>query len=297
MIRRDNKNKSAGRDKNRCKAIGLMLADYASNELSPGDMHVLESHVKTCPHCREEFLLVQRINHEMLLQEEACADLMTSMDWTGTARTISDGIPFKPETTTASQESWRRWRRFHWADLAGSAVPFKWKLALPVLAGIFLLGIGLGYIFFHTPSPALPPGAHVPGERTSNEISVALLEDTLAKREVAGYLKQTQLVLTDMMKHCETDDSFSIGNRVDIQRVRTLLNKSSYFKRNLDDPQLMSNKLLMKKIEWLLYEILMTDADEKNTCRELQRLQDYIKQERLLLKIRLAEEELSLSEV
>jgi hypothetical protein len=47
----------------------------------------------------------------------------------------------------------------------------------------------------------------------------------------------------------------------------------------------------------LLYEILVTGIDEDTSCQELQQLQDYIKQERLLLKIRLVGKELTLSEV
>jgi hypothetical protein len=80
-----------------------------------------------------------------------------------------------------------------------------------------------------------------------------------------------------------------------MHRVRALLGKSRYFKRSLDDPQLMSSKQLLEKIEWLLYEILM--SDDETSCQQLQRLQEYIKRERLLLKIRLVGKELSLSEV
>jgi hypothetical protein len=286
----DNKNKTrpakTKRDKKRCKEIGLMLADYASNELLPGEVQALERHVETCPECREEFLLVRRISRETGQLDESCDAVMTSIDWQETAHAISDAV---------SREGWgtgSRKSRLRWQDLV---VSFKWKLAVPMLTGVFLLGIWLGYIFFH--SPLKPPGPVRPAADIPSETSLARLEKALAKKEVAGYYKQAQFVLTDLLKQCDTEGSFSIRDQVDIQRVRALLNKSSYFKRNLDDPQLMSNKLLLKKIEWLLYEILMTDTKKENFCRQLQRLQDYIKQERLLLKIRLAEEELSLSEV
>jgi hypothetical protein len=41
----------------------------------------------------------------------------------------------------------------------------------------------------------------------------------------------------------------------------------------------------------------MTDIEEDISCQKLQQLQDYIKQERLLFKIRLVGKELQLSEV
>lgn len=283
----DNKNKTrwakAKRDKKRCKEIGLMLADYASNELLPGEMQALERHVETCPECREEFLLVQRISRETSQLDESCDAVMTSIDWQETAHTISDAV---------SRKGWGAGSRLRWHDLV---VSFKWKLAVPMLTGVFLLGIWLGYIFFH--SPLKPPGPVRPVGDIPSETSLARLEKTLAKKEVASYFMQTQLVLTDLMKQCDSEASFSIQNQVDLQRVRALLSKSHYFKRSLDDPQLMSSKPLLKKIEWLLYEILMTDADDETSCQRLQQLQDYIKKERLLFKIRLVGKELSLSEV
>jgi hypothetical protein len=286
----DNKDKTGPAktkgDKKRCKEIGLMLADYASGELLPGEVQVLESHVEACPGCREEFLLVQRIGREGGQMDESCAAVMASIDWQETAQTISNAVPRKGWVPGA------RGSRLRWPGLV---VSFKWKLAVPMLTGVFLLGIWLGYIFFHSPSKPLEPVR--PAADIPSETSLARLEKALAKKEVAGYYKQTQFVLTDLLKQCETDGSFSTRDQVDLQRVRALLNKSSYFKRNLDDPQLMSNKQLLKKIEWLLYEILMNETNKENSCRQLQRLQDYIKQERLLLKIRLAEEELSLNEV
>jgi hypothetical protein len=53
----------------------------------------------------------------------------------------------------------------------------------------------------------------------------------------------------------------------------------------------------LEKIDWLLYEILMTSTDDEISCKKIEQLQDYIKQERLLFKIRLVGEELAISEV
>jgi hypothetical protein len=74
-------------------------------------------------------------------------------------------------------------------------------------------------------------------------------------------------------------------DRLNRDRVKLLLNRSKYFTRDLDNPRLMSSRNLLKKIEWLLYEIL--SLNDAVSCRQLQQIQDYIRQERLLLKIRL----------
>jgi hypothetical protein len=41
----------------------------------------------------------------------------------------------------------------------------------------------------------------------------------------------------------------------------------------------------------------MVELDEKGSCKELQRLQDYIRKERLLLKLRLVGKDISYKEV
>jgi hypothetical protein len=121
------------------------------------------------------------------------------------------------------------------------------------------------------------------------------LEATLARREAREYFQQSQLVLTDMMEQCDDNKAFSWKDRMDMRRIETLLNKNRYLSSHTDDPDLMSSQKLLKKIEWLLYEIILNKDD--NSCDKLEQLQTFIKEEKLLLKIRLAGKELSSGEV
>jgi len=258
------------------KKMKSVLVDYALNGLPGREMQRTAVHLETCRDCREEYRLMQRFDKESLGLEDACNLEMQAINWEETAQTISSAIPFKHYKPAASR---------------GTSFLFNWKLAAPVLAGVLLLGIWLGYLFFHvSPQPPL-----LPAKEASPGVSLDRLENTLAKKEVVHYFKQSQLVLTDLMKHCDVDGSFPWKNQLDIKRVRALLSKNRYFSRNLNHPELLGSKKLLKKIEWLLYEILM--SDDNTSCQQLQRLQDYIKQERLLLKIRLVGKELSLDEV
>jgi predicted anti-sigma-YlaC factor YlaD len=277
----------------RCKEMASRLADYAAGELLAAEVQRLEAHLHTCPDCRQEYALTRALNEEARRWEDNCQAVMASIDWEKTARTISSQIAFKPTKTRKPRKSLVSW--FHF-DLP--VISFNWQMALPAMVGIFLLGIGLGYLLFHvTPTVPLQTGSAGPAFSTAAAASLDRLENTLARKEVAGYFDQTQLVLTDLMKQCNTDGSFSLQNQVDMGRVRTLLGKGRYFKENLDDPRLLSSKQLLKKIDWLLYEILMTSIDEDTSCQKIEQLQDYIKQERLLFKIRLVGKELTLSEV
>jgi hypothetical protein len=275
----------------RCKEIGPRLTDYAAGALSAGEVRWLESHLDTCRDCREEYELILRLNEASRHSREKCRAVMASIDWDETARALSSRIPFEPVMTRQPRRSLRSWFHMNWP-----AITFNWKLAAPAMAGIFLLGIWLGYLLFHiTPTAPAPPGS--PAEGLTTAAALNRLENTLARKEVAGYFDQSQLVLTDLMKQCKSDGSFSLHDQVDIRRVRDLLSKSRYLRENLDEPRLMSSKKLLEKIEWLLYEILISSSDDETSCKKIEQFQNYIKQERLLFKIRLVGNELSLSEV
>ena len=258
------------------KNIKKTLVDYVCQELSTEEARRTEAHLGVCRSCREEHRVLERIHRESLRLEKVCNAEMQSIDWEETAQTVSRAIPFNHYRPSASRKV-----SFH----------FNWKLAVPVITAVFFLGLWLGYFLFHI-SPQKPL---LPGKKTVPGVSLDRLENTLAKREVGHYFKQSQLVLTDLMKQCNADGSFSLKNQVDMERVRALLSKNRYFSQNLNQPDLLSSRKLLKKIEWLLYEIIMTD--EETSCQQLQRLQDYIKQERLLFKIRLVGKELHLNEV
>jgi uncharacterized protein HemX len=223
---------------------------------------------------------LERLEQDSAQLEEECNVVMSAIDWQESAEAITGRIPFKPPVTQLSR---RRWG-------AGS----KWQWAAAAVVLIFSLGIGLGYLLFHQRvSPQDKP--LLAQNDAASEESLERLEATLAKREVRRYFQQSQLVLTDLMEQCTTDASFSMKNQMDTRRIRTLLSKGRYFNQNLEHPDLMSSRKLLEKIEWLLYEIVTSGDD--TSCQKLQELQNYIKQERLLLKIRLVGKELSISEV
>lgn len=273
-----------------CIEISGLLVEHAARELTADVAQRVEIHLDACRDCREEYTLLQQLETDRLQIEDACSAAMAAIDWEASAEDITRNIPFEePDLSYRPRKSRLKDRGL------GFNFPLGWKLLVPTMAGVLLIGIWLGYVFFHvSPEPALP-GTDIP----STGMSLARLEHTLARKEMAGYFKQSQLVLTDLMNHCDTDGSFSMQEQVDMRRVRKLLSKSRYVHQNAEDPQFMANKELLKKLDWLLYEILMTDsqADADVTCEKMQKLQDYIKQERLLFRLRLADKELSLDEV
>jgi len=269
--------------KYKCKEIKKIMMDYLSEELADSDplsresIAIMENHLKTCSRCQREYQVLQSIYQETNQIDDEANAVMTTIDWEENARVITQSIPFKFKKP---RQTW---------DFSFQLL--NWKLMVPTLAGVFILGLWLGYLLFYTPSQVSL--SREPASKT--DTALARLETTLAKKEVQGYFQQTQLLLTDLMQQCEEDGTASWATQVNRQRARTLLNKNRYFNQDLSNPQLLSTRRLLKKIEWLLYEMLT--MDEEASCDQLRRLQDYIQEERLLLKLRLVGKDLSYSEV
>lgn len=264
-----------------CKEIKKIMVDCLSGELPGCDTNsretiaAMENHLRTCNQCQREYRVLQDIYRESNQINEEAEALMQTIDWEENAQKVSRSIRFK--------RPHRTWNLFF--------QPFNWKLAAPVLTGVFILGIWLGYILFykalHIPS--------LPGKPLETRATLARLETTLARREIKGYFKQTQLLLMDLMRQCDDYGIAAWPTQENRQQVRTLLNKNRYFNHDLTNPQLLSTRQLLKKIEWLLYEMLT--LDEETSCDHLHRLREYIRQERLLLKMRLVGKDISFSEV
>jgi hypothetical protein len=158
---------------------------------------------------------------------------------------------------------------------------------VPITAAVLIFGVFLGYLLFHT-----SPGKSLYQPQASiQQASLARLETTLAEREIVNYFEEAHLVLTDLMRSCDANGAAVYPDRLNRSQVKLLLNRSKYFSRELDSPRLLISKGLMKKIEWLLYEILT--LEDSISCTQLQQLQDYIRREQLLLKIRLMEKDIT----
>lgn len=270
----------------KCKEIKKRMVDYLSGELAGGDPQskVMENHLHTCSHCSREYAILKEIYSETRRVGDAADAVMETIDWEENALDISRSIRINESRQHA--RAWRPSWNFPLPSLG-------WKLAVPTLAGVFILGIWLGYLlFYQAPQrPLAMDEIFKPGD----EALISRLETTLTRREMQGYFLQTQLLLTDLMRQCGEDGAATWSSGASRQRVQALLNKNRYFNEDLSNPELLSTRRLLKKIEWLLYE--MVELDEKGSCKELQRLQDYIRKERLLLKLRLVGKDISYKEV
>lgn len=248
-----------------------LLVDYIAGT----DIH-LDKHLASCATCAQEYQwLLQFQQHSRAVADE-CQTVMDTIDWEANAMQISQHIPYKSPVA-----------------LVAKGFVFSWSRAAAAIFLVFAIGLGFGYLLFHTPAPLQK--AILSHQDSSPHFTLARLETSMARRDVTTFFQQTQLVLNDLLQYCDTQQTFSWKDQLDMKRVHILLQKCRYFNQDLNNPDLLSSRDLLQKVQWLLSEILMNDTDD--SCLKLQQLQDYVRQERLLFKIHLVTKELSLSEV
>jgi len=258
-----------------CKKYGDSIIDYAAGEATSQQENQVKEHLAVCPGCHREYLEHKRIFQETGELDSQIDQVMEEIDWQAVSNSIHKNI-----------------RTRHSAQKNTKIIPmYSMKIALPAAAALVILGLLMGYLLFNTQNLQKPAIDTSP----EGKVTLARLETTLAKKEVGNFFKQTQLVFTDLMRQCDPQDRVLWWNRLNKQRVKYLLEKSRYFTRDLDNPHLMATRGILKKIEWILFE--MITLEDHITCRRLQQLQDYIHKEKLLLKIRLLEQNVTVSEV
>lgn len=287
-----------------------LLAVYATEpeQLTEFERKQLLEHVNLCPSCNGEFELICRLTQDASQIDETCQNIMETIDWEENAQMIGARIASENQIRSQKRRSFIRYiqKLIDYINETMNA-GFSWKLATSVLTSVLLIGVGLGYLLFdHSQHPASNSLENAPNQyagnhdaqrefnhspessfETSSTLSLARLETTLAKKEISVYFQQTQFLLTDLMKPYNTEGAFSFQNPIDMKRVKTLLNKNRYFSQNLDDPQLISSKQLLEKIEWLLIELLTFDPNDRDLQSKMKQLQHVITEEKLLFKIRL----------
>ncbi len=264
---------------NMCKKVKENLTAYICGELSPRENQWIEEHLGNCAVCSEEYNELKQILGTIDEADHETDVMMEQMDWDAMAGEIAGRVREEAETqkhlavVTGGNQSG-----------SGAAV---WKMAAP-MAAVFFLGLFLGYLLFY--SPAMKPVLQTGGPVT-DDVSLARLESALNEKEVLDYLRQTQMMLTDIMNQpAGATQAVMTEPSLDSRRARGLLEKNRYFSQNLDQSRLSSARNVLEKTRFLLTEIVMMD---RLTPEQLTLLRDYVKQERLFLKIRLVEKELS----
>ena len=121
--------------------------------------------------------------------------------------------------------------------------------------------------------------------------TVSRLQTGLAREQVISYLQQSQLMFTDLLKDCAGEEVAPWEIRLYSRQAKKLLLKKKYFQQNLPALEWLKVRDVSERIDWLNYEILQ--LEDRQLCSQIDRLQRILENEKLLLKIRLLERDLS----
>lgn len=254
-----------------CRKIKKLLATYISDELTKNLRIETETHLKTCLSCNNEYQLLKTISNQTDYLNEESEKIIQSINWEDAKTSITNKT--KQKTFLTHKTSFLQ--------------QINWKILYPIAITIFIFGIMVGYILFYSKSHKI----YYKKPSLKTNFSLKQIESFLNKKEVIDYLKQSQLIFTDLMKQPDNKIVTNTATTLNLKKVQNLLRQNRYFRQNLQDPDLLSARNLLKKIEWLLFEIVSTG--QNFSSNKLRQLQIFIEKERLLLKIRLIEEELT----
>ncbi len=259
-----------------CRDILPLLEWLAADELEDDRRRRAETHLRACPACRRELARWRSLLVAAARPAAAAAAELQAVDWDAVTAKILAGAGARPAPGRRTAPM------FSFAFLAAAA------------ALIAVVGLGL---FFWTRAgrTTLPLGGSGPrsGDLQSrlSAADVARLQSGLAREEVVSYLQQSQWMLTNLLNDCAGEDAAPWEIRLYSQKAKELLLKKKYFQQNLPAREWLQVRNVSERIDWLNYEILQ--LEERQLCRQINRLQRVMENEKLLLKIRLLERDLS----
>jgi hypothetical protein len=252
-----------------CHKIRPWLEWLAAGEIDDRQRLWVEDHLRECMACRRELAGWHALLAAASKRAAAETECQT-IDWD----VVSGKIMRKIDHVERVVKMPVRRRIFHFAP---------WTAAASLL-----LAIGLGIFFWIRPRPDVVPG---PDNGMISPATLSRLQLGLAREEVIAYLQQSQLMLTDLLKDCASEEVAPWEIRLYSQKAKELLLKKKYFQQNLPAMEWLKVRNVSERIDWLNYEILQ--LDNRQLCSQINRLQRIMENEKLLLKIRLLERDLS----
>jgi len=253
-----------------CHKVRPWLEWLAAGEIGDQERLRVEAHVRECSACRSELSgwrsLLAAAGSRTAGAEAECQ----AIDW----QAVSERIMKQISHADVVMRMPPRQRIYSFASLTAAVA--------------MLMVIGLGIFFWTRPRPQVVPR---PDGGMLSPAGISRLQSGLAREEVIAYLQQSQLMFTDLLKDCAGEDVAPWEIRLYSRKAKELLLKKKYFQQNLPAVEWLKVRNLSERIDWLNYEILQ--LEDRQLCSQINRLQRIMENEKLLLKIRLLERDLS----
>jgi hypothetical protein len=242
-----------------------------------------KEHLAMCADCRREADDIQKILDGAEALQADVRRAMESVDWDQFSERIADAaLAKRPRASAAPARPGRFWAAL-WTP--------RWR---PVFAGA-LAGVLLGAAGMYL---ALKPGAlgrsPAMGLRPSGEF-IDKVEYSMAKRETIDYLAKSQALLLDFVQATPAAAARSLRSGPSIRRTQDLLAKKRYINRELDSVPMAKAREICNQIELLFEELAQLGGEL--TAEEAAKIQRFVEDRDLLLRIQLVRRELEESEV
>ena len=255
---------------NACREIRPLLEWLAADEIADDRRKTVEAHLSACPSCRRELAHWRALLAAAAAPDAAMQTEMQAVDWEAVSKQV---VARAVGTGNAVRMTPQR-RIFAFMPLAAAAA--------------VLAVIGLAVFFRLQPRREVLPGLE---DERADAATVSRLQSGLAREEAITYLEQSQLMFTDLLKDCSGQEVASWEIRLYSRKAKELLLKKKYVQQNLPPVEWLRVRQVSERIDWLNYEILQ--LEDRQLCGQIHRLQRVLEEEKLLLKIRLLERDLS----
>lgn len=265
-----------------CKKTNRNLVAFLYGELDEIEKKQVEAHLKTCPECLEELRRLEEIYNAADSLNEDMEKALAAVDWGNLPARIADGVFDR-------KQAWVR--RPHRAGLRPFLLQPRFRFAY---AGL-LLGIVVGAVvtFLIFRSPPLRVGED--GRIIVPQGFYDKMELEMARRETIDYLDRSEYLLLDFVQSTPEKSVEFWQSDYASRKAGELLSKKKYIDPQLDKINLAKAKAICDQIELLFFE-LMQISDQLSE-EELRKIQRFIEERQLLLKIKLVRKELQKSEV
>jgi hypothetical protein len=132
-------------------------------------------------------------------------------------------------------------------------------------------------------------GIHASGE------FIDRAELSMAKRETIDYLEKSQALLLDFVQATPEEAGRILNDESSVRRTADLLSKKRLVDAHLDDATMVKARKICDQIERLFVEL--SQISREISAEEAARIQQYVEDKNLLLRIKLLRGELAENEV
>ncbi|MHB8054664.1 MAG: hypothetical protein ACYDH3_05410 [Candidatus Aminicenantales bacterium] len=263
-----------------CRRVREDLASGLAEIPVSLDRNRWKEHLAMCPDCRKQWEDAERIIRGADALKDDVRAVMETVDWDALSERIADAALARPKAVPAGARLRPARPRM-----------FGWKPAFAGALGGLLIGTVVTYFALRTPS-AVPPAdseIHASGE------FIDRADLSVARRETLDYLSRSQSLLLDFVQASPEEAGRLLQDEAGRGRAADLLAKKRFMNSHLDDASIAKARGICDQIERLFVELSQISGDL--SAAEAARVQKYIEDKQLLLRIKLLRKELAESEV